>query len=142
SVEQGSLLLRLGCQHAQGYGIARPMPADEFPAWFQGWKAEPSWLGLQPVEDQNLPLLYAEVEHRHWVKALEKWLCGAGKSVPALDSHLCKLGIWIESEAHSRLGLHAKFSYMVNLHRDLHALGQHAISMHAKGEVGAALRLL
>ena len=142
SIEQGNLLLRLGCQQAQGYGIARPMPAAEFPAWLQSWKAEPSWLGLQPVEVQNLPLLYAEVEHRYWITALEKCLAGEGEVIPALDAHLCKVGVWTESEAHSRLGLHEKFSHMVNLHHDLHTIGQNAISMHAKGDVSAALKLL
>lgn len=142
SVEQGNLLLRLGCQQAQGYGIARPMPAHEFPAWLQGWKAEPSWIGLKPVEVQNLPLLYAEVEHRYWIMALEKWLGGEGEGVPALDSHLCKVGAWIESEVHSRLGLHEKFSHMVHLHHELHRFGQNAITMHAKGETEAALALL
>ena len=142
SVEQGSLLLRLGCQQAQGYGIARPMPADEFPAWRQSWKAEASWLGLQPVEDQNLPLLYAAVEHRYWVKMLEKKILGESIGAPVLDSHLCKLGAWIENETQSRLGLQTKFSCMVNLHRDLHTLGQKAIALQAKGDVRAALKLL
>ena len=31
--EHGMLLVRLGCDFGQGYGIARPMPADEIPNW-------------------------------------------------------------------------------------------------------------
>ena len=27
-------LVKLGCQSGQGYGIARPMPAQDVPAWF------------------------------------------------------------------------------------------------------------
>lgn len=33
----GDKLLSLGCQLAQGYGIARPMPAEELPAWIARW---------------------------------------------------------------------------------------------------------
>ena len=33
------LLLEMGCDIAQGYGIAKPMPASEFPAWVQQWQA-------------------------------------------------------------------------------------------------------
>jgi EAL domain-containing protein (putative c-di-GMP-specific phosphodiesterase class I) len=40
----GSALLALGCDLAQGYGIARPMPADQLPAWASGWRPEPEWL--------------------------------------------------------------------------------------------------
>ena len=42
-MEHGSLLLHLGCDLAQGYGIARPMPAHEMPAWALAWQPEPEW---------------------------------------------------------------------------------------------------
>lgn len=142
NIEQGNLLLRLGCEQAQGYGIARPMPAAKFPSWLRDWTAAPSWLGQQPVEIQNLPLLYAEVEHQHWVMELEQWLCGESENTPTLDHHKCKVGIWIDNEAHGRFGLHDKFSHMVNLHRNLHSIGQSAISMRAKGESETALMML
>jgi diguanylate cyclase (GGDEF)-like protein/PAS domain S-box-containing protein len=41
--EHGAELLRLGCDLAQGYGIARPMPAEEVPAWAAGFVATPAW---------------------------------------------------------------------------------------------------
>jgi diguanylate cyclase (GGDEF)-like protein len=34
----GDLLLKLGCELAQGYGIARPMPAADVPGWLALWK--------------------------------------------------------------------------------------------------------
>jgi len=37
TVEHGTALLRLGCELAQGYGIARPMPPEEIPAWVVTW---------------------------------------------------------------------------------------------------------
>jgi EAL domain-containing protein (putative c-di-GMP-specific phosphodiesterase class I) len=40
----GSLLLQLGCDAAQGYGIARPMDGSLLPAWLQGWRPNPLWL--------------------------------------------------------------------------------------------------
>ena len=33
TVEHGKMLLQLGCELAQGYGIARPMPASDLPNW-------------------------------------------------------------------------------------------------------------
>lgn len=33
-------LLAMGCHLAQGYGIARPMPADALPGWLETWQAE------------------------------------------------------------------------------------------------------
>ncbi len=43
TIEQGILLLEMGCDLAQGYGIARPMPAKDFPAWVYAYKPQPHW---------------------------------------------------------------------------------------------------
>ncbi|MES2149367.1 MAG: GGDEF domain-containing phosphodiesterase [Pseudomonadota bacterium] len=43
TVEHGALLMRLGCDLAQGYGIARPMPADAVLCWASGFDAAPVW---------------------------------------------------------------------------------------------------
>jgi diguanylate cyclase (GGDEF)-like protein/PAS domain S-box-containing protein len=46
SVEHGELLLRLGCEVAQGYFIARPMPPGEVPGWVAGFVAPSQWQTL------------------------------------------------------------------------------------------------
>jgi EAL domain-containing protein (putative c-di-GMP-specific phosphodiesterase class I) len=43
TIEHGITLLQLGCDLAQGYGIARPMPASDIPAWVNEWKPDFSW---------------------------------------------------------------------------------------------------
>ncbi len=43
TVEHGTLLLQLGCELAQGYGIARPMPADQLLKWAMTWRPHPAW---------------------------------------------------------------------------------------------------
>jgi diguanylate cyclase (GGDEF)-like protein/PAS domain S-box-containing protein len=40
TTEHGEMLVRLGCHLAQGYGIARPMPAELFPGWAGQWPLE------------------------------------------------------------------------------------------------------
>jgi EAL domain-containing protein (putative c-di-GMP-specific phosphodiesterase class I) len=44
TVEHGTALLRLGCDLAQGYGIAKPMPMSDISAWISGWKPDVDWL--------------------------------------------------------------------------------------------------
>jgi diguanylate cyclase (GGDEF)-like protein/PAS domain S-box-containing protein len=46
TVEHGTVLLRLGCQLAQGYGISRPMAAEKMPAWAATWKPDAAWCAL------------------------------------------------------------------------------------------------
>ena len=43
----GAKLLELGCELAQGFGIARPMPAAELPAWVASWHPPASWLLIE-----------------------------------------------------------------------------------------------
>jgi len=43
TIEHGTTLLALGCDLAQGYGIARPMPACDIPTWVTNWKPDESW---------------------------------------------------------------------------------------------------
>jgi EAL domain-containing protein (putative c-di-GMP-specific phosphodiesterase class I) len=43
SIEHGIALLHMGCHQAQGYGIAKPMPASELAAWVQDWEDPAEW---------------------------------------------------------------------------------------------------
>jgi EAL domain-containing protein (putative c-di-GMP-specific phosphodiesterase class I) len=46
TIAHGTSLMHLGCDVAQGYGIARPMPASEVPAWVATWQPDPCWSNL------------------------------------------------------------------------------------------------
>jgi len=43
TIEHGTKLLSLGCVLAQGYGIARPMPAAKIPNWVATWQPDAAW---------------------------------------------------------------------------------------------------
>jgi diguanylate cyclase (GGDEF)-like protein/PAS domain S-box-containing protein len=49
SLEHGELLLRLGCEVAQGYFIARPMPPADVPDWVAKFVAPARWQALDQV---------------------------------------------------------------------------------------------
>ncbi|MDF2180625.1 EAL domain-containing protein [Neptuniibacter sp. CAU 1671] len=74
TAEQGEILLWLGCELAQGYGIAQPMPADRVPDWLTGWRPNPAWQGLKPIQRVSMPALFAVVEYRAWVVQVSRFL--------------------------------------------------------------------
>ncbi len=43
TLAHGVQLLSLGCDLAQGFGIAKPMPAADMPGWVAGWRANKAW---------------------------------------------------------------------------------------------------
>ncbi|MFT5805974.1 MAG: diguanylate cyclase (GGDEF)-like protein/PAS domain S-box-containing protein [Moritella dasanensis] len=44
TTEHGLMLLEMGCYAAQGYGIARPMPAAKIPRWIRNYIPNQQWL--------------------------------------------------------------------------------------------------
>ncbi len=48
SIAHGIALLQMGCNHAQGYGIAKPMPASELAAWIKAWEVPVEWKKALP----------------------------------------------------------------------------------------------
>lgn len=43
TIAHGTLLLSLGCELAQGYGIARPMVAADLSGWVASWRPDIAW---------------------------------------------------------------------------------------------------
>ena len=94
--EHGSMLLRLGCELAQGYGIARPMPAGEIESWIRQWRPNATWRTIAPVPREWLPLLYAVAEHRSWNKALDDHMAEGGAGLPQIHQK-CRFEAWWHS---------------------------------------------
>jgi len=43
TVAHGTALLQLGCELAQGFGIAKPMAAELVPQWVEAWQPDAAW---------------------------------------------------------------------------------------------------
>ncbi len=52
--EHGLFLLQLGCDFAQGYGIARPMPAEKLADWVAHYHPPATWRNLAVQDLHNL----------------------------------------------------------------------------------------
>jgi len=135
TVEHGELLLQLGCELAQGYGIARPMPAEELPAWAGNWTPDPLWQKLAPINRDDFPLLFAGVEHRAWIAAMATHLTDGHQSPPPLDLHQCRFGVWLDSGGRARYAEHAAYPKVETLHQEVHDIAKALCTRHARGEV-------
>lgn len=121
TVDHGLMLLRLGCQIGQGFQIARPMRGNELPAWAAQWRPDPQWANVAEVDPANWPILHAGVEHRAWALHVEEFVQGRRAAAPAMDSHLCRLGIWLDTEKSSARGNIPAVHKLDALHQHLHA---------------------
>jgi diguanylate cyclase (GGDEF)-like protein len=133
TVEQGLMLLRLGCEMALGYGIAQPMRAEEFPAWVAEWRPDPRWAEAVTVAVDERPLLHAGVEHRAWAAAIEAYLKGESQQEPRLSRYQCQFGAWLYGEGPAGRSSLPAFQPIVALHWRIHALAAGIVKFHAQG---------
>jgi hypothetical protein len=149
TAEHGVMLLQLGCRLAQGYGIARPMPADQLPAWARTWRPDPRWARTRMLAADELPILYAGIEHRAWVAAVDACLEGRRQTPPEMGHDRCRFSEWLAQAAARRAGEGAAheagreaLAAIDLLHRRVHGLADEMLSLSTTGQGAAALALL
>jgi hypothetical protein len=143
TAEQGVLLMRLGCDIAQGYGIARPMPAEDIPAWVAGYHPDPQW-GLWADthwEMVDFPLLVAQYDHIKWVKQIVLYVEGATLQLgehELIDHHQCRFGHWYYGHGMARYGQLQAFTDLEPVHAEVHRLGPEIVRLRVAGELDKA----
>lgn len=116
AAEHGVVLLQLGAEMAQGYGIARPMPASAVPAWVAAWKPDPLWAkwGYDEWPREHLPLLVAAM-HLHQA--------ARGVGAPREEAP-CDFGAWCELHGLQRYRRDKRFRFIADAHAALCTLSQ------------------
>jgi diguanylate cyclase (GGDEF)-like protein/PAS domain S-box-containing protein len=142
TLEHGEMLLQLGCEMAQGYGIARPMPADEMPRWSAAWRTAPAWIDLSPVSRADLPLLFAGADFRAWIVGMENHIKGRLETPPPLDHHRCRFGRWLDTDGLARYGAQPNFQAIETLHHQVHVLAAELLDLRVQGRNPEALAKL
>ncbi len=134
--EQATLLLKLGCDMAQGYHISRPMPPAEVPDWIAQWQPEPHWHQTQKLDKQDLSLIAAATEHRSWINTLHKYVHDQVDSPPPLDLTRCRFGQWLTTKGSEIIQDEAELEAIHLLHSQVHHLGELIIELkrHHKPE--------
>ncbi|TVT48242.1 MAG: EAL domain-containing protein [Denitromonas halophila] len=145
SEDHGKLLLRVGCHLGQGYGIARPMPAEALPEWIRSYRQPVAW---QQVSDMpwlrdDLPLYAAEFHHRQWLDQLVASLAPDTETTPPLkdDPALHRFAQWYAGEGQIRYGHLPEFAAIGPAHRRLYRLADALAQTHgvASGQDREAL---
>ena len=91
-----------------------------------------------PVRREDLPLLFAGVEHRAWIAAVEDFLKGDRESLP-LVHHQCRFFAWLDAEGLALHQEHPAFASIVSQHRLAHELAIDLCAIKATGRNTEAL---
>jgi hypothetical protein len=134
SVEHGELLLQLGCELAQGYVIARPLPGRELPDWLASWRTYPAWANLPAVSREDLALLFVGVEHRAWIAGIEKHFNHLGETPFPEEHEDCRFEQWLSTQAQSRFSEHPMLAEIKASHRQIHALAAELFKLQVRDD--------
>lgn len=130
TVEHGQMLLKLGCELGQGYAIARPMPAEKIGHWLRDWQPTSVWTGATAINRNDLPVLFAMVDHRAWVTALIRYLQHDAPGLPpVVDVDQCRLGQWLNEAGRQRYAGHPQMEGVETIHQTIHGCAQRLITM-------------
>jgi len=142
TVEHGVMLMRLGCDAAQGYGIARPMPAADVPAWCAQFRPDPAWLRWANMrwDLADFPLLVAQQDHLKWVKQVMTAVSGTTMALTEsvlTDHRNCRFGFWFYGKGRERYGHLPVFNELDLIHAHVHEVGSEIIRLRDAGDVRA-----
>lgn len=135
TAEQMRLVALLGCAYAQGFHVARPMPAEDFERWLAQWRPDAAWVGLRAVARGDLPLVFARAEHRRWTKDTLAALADVTQARPVAA---CAFGRWMTEEGHLRHAGKPLWTDIVALHETLHEDAERLFAASACDAASAA----
>ena len=135
TTEHGLILLIMGCDSAQGYGIARPLlPSEAFLAWLEDYSANQVWLdyGKTDYKKQEQKLILIKLTTTYWYQNLsEQLLAGDVATLEAFKP--CHLATWFHRFEHDALFDTTWFSSLREAHDDLLS---YAESLCEQAEIG------
>lgn len=96
TIQHAHMLIQLGCTMAQGYGIARPMPAEALIPWAAEWRLPQELTNCRTLERDDTLLLKALVENRAWYAKLLAHVQDRSKRCPGTQlTGLAVLDNWL-----------------------------------------------
>ena len=129
TTSHGLILLTMGCEEAQGYGIARPMPADDFPQWLSNYSPNQEWQQYgnkyRTVKENSVQLWRLMTNHwkNHFINNIqsppddiEHW--------PILNSQYCHCGAWIKRAKQQQLFKLEGLNQLDEAHKLVHMIAQ------------------
>jgi len=139
TTEHGLMLLLMGCDQAQGYGISRPIPANDLANWLNQYSPNQEWFDYgnkyHSVKEIKIKLL--RLTTQHWFEKFEQTFQmaeGDNKKWPLINHKKCHHGAWIERARKEQLFSNTWLENLDQIHERMHLIANKIIVKHQKNE--------
>lgn len=143
TISHGLMLLMMGCQQAQGYGISKPMPAIEFPQWVKNYQPNQEWLRyaskLRSKKENKLTQLKLLVEQ--WRDKFINNIQVSPEHVtswPVIDNEHCPCGTWLQRAEKEQLLPAETLDKLNQSHDTMHLVAKVLLDHYQSGNFGDA----
>ena len=144
TTNHGLMLLAMGCDEAQGYGISRPMPAADLPSWIKNYIPNQQW-----IEFGNKILSPSKKQTEILKLTTERWFNNIKEIIESSDSAtthptltLCHLGTWVDQLRKTQLFKKSWLTKLHHSHNKLFTLAEATMEYYLAGKQDAATREL
>jgi len=147
SKEHGVMLLRLGCDVAQGYGISRPLKAEDVLLWAKSWTPDPNWIlwSETPWDISDFPLLIAHSDHLTGINNIIQSVQQSDSEREPFDllsHHDCRLGKWYYGIGRDKYGHLDCYHDVEKPHEQAHTIGKKMLQLRAENKQQQAIALI
>jgi hypothetical protein len=135
----GLMLLLMGCEQAQGYGIAKPMPADELINWLSNYEVNQDWQlsGSKPRSNKEREQELFRLTTAQWHnKFVENSLSepDSANDWPILDDELCPCGSWLKRAKRAQLFEREGLKRVEQAHEKVHIIASTLFITYQEGK--------
>jgi len=143
TVEVALILIYMGCDYGQGYGIAHPMPFSEVENWAGVWNHSNQWQKLieYTKSHANRDIAIAIYSHMQWVEKIEKFVID-GEKVPELDERSCQFYHWYKGIGRTRFGTRESFPFVQAIHHQAHKIANSIYTYVENNQKSKAIEML
>jgi len=143
TTDHGLMLLMMGCEEAQGYGIAKPMPANKYHQWLNDYTPNKEWLlcGNKHRTVKENKIILFKLLTEHWKNRFIENIQSSPEDVehwPIMNSKHCPCGSFIQRGVQEQLFEPEGLEKLNQAHEALH-ITAHAFQLqYQNGEMDAA----
>jgi len=143
TTNHGLMLLLLGCNEAQGYGIARPMPAGNIQGWLTDYSPNQDWVSCATKirTDKERKLKLFRLTFAQWQKHFETNINSDLENIeqwPILKRTNCHCGVWITRARQEQFFEEKWLNKLDEVHNTMHDIADDLFNKYQQGQIQEA----